>query len=286
MTTHLVTGTTGQLGRLIVESLLGRDIAPSDIVATARDVEDVADLAAQGVVVRRADYDDPASLKEAFVGVDRAVLVSSNAVGQRVEQHRNVIAAAAEAGVELLAYTSVLNADTTGLALADEHKATERLLAESGVPHVLLRNSWYLENYTGNLATALEHGVVLGSAADGRVSAASRADYADAAAAVIAGGNHAGRVYELAGDESFSMSEYAAELTQASGRPVVYRDLPFDDYVSALVETGVPHAYAELLADSDRGIARGDLFSTSNDLSQLIGRPTTRLAYAVREALA
>ena len=286
MTTHLVTGTTGQLGRLIVESLLGRDIAPSDIVATARDVEDVADLAAQGVVVRRADYDDPASLKEAFVGVDRAVLVSSNAVGQRVEQHRNVIAAAAEAGVELLAYTSVLNADTTGLALADEHKATEQLLAESGVPHVLLRNSWYLENYTGNQANALEHGVVLGSAADGRVSAASRADYADAAAAVIAGGNHAGRVYELAGDESFSMSEYAAELTQASGRPVVYRDLPFDDYVSALVETGVPHAYAELLADSDRGIARGDLFSTSNDLSQLIGRPTTRLAYAVREALA
>src|SRR5690348_14353489 len=160
MPTLLVTGTSGHLGRLIVEDLLERGTPASDIVATARNVEDVADLAALGVDVRPADYSDPASLKQAFAGVDRAVLVSSSAVGQRVEQHRNVIAAATEAGVELLAYTSILRADTSGLALAAEHQVTEQLLAESGIPHVLLRNSWYLENYTEQASVALEHGVV------------------------------------------------------------------------------------------------------------------------------
>lgn len=285
MTTLLVTGASGQLGRLIVHALLERGTAATDIVVTARNIEDVADLAARGVLVRRADYTDPGSLKEAFVGVDRAVLVSSSAVGQRVEHHRNVIAAAVEAGIELLAYTSILRADTSGLALAAEHNATERLLAESGVPHVLLRNSWYLENYTGQLETALEHGVVLGSAADGRVSAAARADYASAAAAVLTGGDHAGKVYELAGDEAFTLAEYAAELAEASGVQVVYQDLPRDEYASALVGAGVPEPFAQILADSDQGIARGELFSTSNDLTRLIGRPTTSLAQAVRSAL-
>jgi len=286
MPTLLVTGTSGHLGRLIVKALLERGTAASDIVATARTIEDVADLAAQGVDVRKADYTDPGSLKEAFVGVDRAVLVSSSAVGERVEHHRNVIIAAAEAGVELLAYTSILGADTAHLALATEHQATEQLLAESGVPHVLLRNSWYLENYTEQLAVALEHGVVLGSAGDGRVSAATRADYASAAAAVLSGGDHAGTVYELGGDEAFTLGEYAAELAEISGRQVIYQDLPLDEYVSALVGAGVPAGFAQILADSDRGIARGELFTTSSDLTRLIGRPTISLAQALRDALA
>ena len=284
MPTLLVTGASGHLGRLIVQALLERGTAASDIVATARNVEDVADLVALGVDVRRADYADPASLKQAFAGVDRAVLVSSSAVGQRVEQHRNVITAAAEAGVELLAYTSILRADTSGLALAVEHLATEQLLAESGIPHVLLRNSWYLENYTEHTAVALEHGAVLGSAGDGRVSAAARVDYAAAAAAVLAAGDHAGKVYELGGD-AFTMTEYAAELASASGRPVVYQDLPVEAYVAALVGAGVPEPFAGVLADSDLGIARGELFTTSNELAELIGRPTTSLAAAVRDAL-
>lgn len=285
MPTLLVTGTSGQLGRLIVEALLDGGTAASDIVATARNVEHVADLAARGVAVRRADYTDPASLKEAFVGVDRAVLVSSSAVGERVEHHRNVITAAAEAGVELLAYTSILGADSSGLALAAEHQATEEVLAESGIPHVLLRNSWYLENYTEHASVALEHGVVLGSAGDGRVSAAARSDYARAAAAVLAGGDHAGKVYELAADDAFTLAEYAAELAQASGRPVAYQDLPGDEYAAALVGAGVPAPFAQVLADSDQGIARGELFSNSKDLSRLIGRPTTTLAQAVRDAV-
>lgn len=285
MTTLLVTGASGHLGRLVVKALLERGTAASDIVATARNIEDVTDLAAHGVVVRPADYTDPVSLKEAFVGVDRAVLVSSSAVGERVEHHRNVVTAAAEAGVELLAYTSMLGAATSGMALAADHQATERLLAESGVPHVLLRNSWYLENYTEQLPVALEHGVVLGSASDGRVSAATRADFAGAAASVLSGGEHAGKVYELAGDDAFTLAEYAAELAKASGRQVVYQDLPRGQYVSALVGAGVPEDFAQVLADSDQGIARGELFSTSDDLTRLLGRPTTSLAEAVRNAV-
>jgi NAD(P)H dehydrogenase (quinone) len=285
MSTVLVTGTSGHLGRLVVEALLDRGHPASDIVATARNVDDVADLADGGVVVRHADYADPASLKEAFAGVDRAVLVSSSAVGERVEQHRNVIEAAAEAGIELIAYTSVLRADTTSLLLAADHVATEQLLTESGLPTVLLRNSWYLENYTAQIALALEQGAVLGAAGDGRVSGATRADYAAAVAAVLAGGDHAGRVYELGGDAAFTVGEYAAEVATASGRDVVYRDLPVQEYASALVAAGLPEGYASLLADSDRGIAAGELFTDSGDLSRLIGRPTTPLAEAIRGAL-
>ena len=283
--TVLVTGTSGHLGRLVVEALLDRGHPASDIVATARNVDDVADLADRGVVVRQADYADPTSLKEAFVGVDRALLVSSSSVGARLDQHRNVIAAAAEAGVELIAYTSILRADTTSVLLAADHVGTEQLLAESGLPTVLLRNAWYLENYTGQIGLALEHGAVLGAAGDGRVSAATRADYAAAAAAVLADGDHAGRVYELGGDAAFTIGEYAAELAAASGREVVYRNLPQEDYASALVAAGLPEGYAHILADSDRGIAIGDLFTDSGDLSRLIGRPTTTLAEAIRSAL-
>jgi NAD(P)H dehydrogenase (quinone) len=286
MSTLLVTGTSGHLGRLVVEALLERGVPASDVVATARNVDDVADLAARGVVVRRADYTDPASLKEAFAGVDRALLVSSSAVGARVEQHRNVITAAAEAGVDLLGYTSVVRAETSSMLLAGDHLATEKLLAESGLPIVLLRNSWYLENYTEQIPVALEHGAVLGAAGEGRVSAATRADYAAAAAAVLADGDHAGQVYELGGDNAFTLGEYAAELAAASGREVAYRDLSTEDYTTALFAAGLPEGYAQVLADSDRGLAAGDLFTDSGDLSRLTGRPTTTMAEAVRAALA
>lgn len=286
MTTLLVTGASGHLGRLVVEDLIARGIAPSDIVATARTVSDLDDLAARGVVVRRADYTDPASLDEAFSGVDRAVLVSSSAVGERIEQHRNVIAAAAKAQVELLAYTSILGAGSTTMLLAADHVATEQALAESGVPHVLLRNGWYIENYLDQLPTALEHGALIGSAGEGPISGATRADYASAAAAVLAGGDHAGQAYELGGDQSFTLADVAAEAAQASGRPVAYQDLPQDQHVAALVGVGVPEGFAQVLADCDQGIKRGELATGSGDLARLIGRPTTPLAEAVRAAVA
>jgi len=283
--TVLVTGASGHLGRLTVLALLDRGTDPGTVVATARELESIKDLADLGVEIRQADYDDPASLDAAFAGVDRVLLVSSNAVGQRIDQHRNVVDAAARQGVTLVAYTSVLRADTTTLALAEDHIATERILAESGVPHLLLRNGWYLENYTENMAPALEAGAVFGAAGDGRVSGAARADYAEAAAVALVDGTP-GQVHELAGDEAFTMAEYAAILATASGTEVGYTDLPTDAYASALESAGVPAPFAQILADSDRGIAAGELLDTTGTLSALIGRPTATLTDAVGAALA
>lgn len=279
--TLLVTGTSGHLGRLTVQALLARDVEPSAIVATARRTEAIKDLADLGVETRAADYDDPESLAEAFAGVDRLLLVSGSEVGSRVRQHQNAVDAAITAGVSLVGYTSILGGTGTGLALAGEHGATEDYLATSGVPHVLLRNGWYLENYTEHTAVPLQLGTVHGAAGDGRVSAASRQDFAEAAAVVITSADQAGKVYELAGDSGFTMREYAAALGKAAGREITYTDLPVERYAAALVSGGVPAPYAEILADSDHGIARGALEDSSHTLSALIGRPTTSLAQAL-----
>lgn len=283
--TVLVTGASGHLGRLAVLALLDRGAEPGSVVATARDLESVKDLADLGVETRQADYDDADSLDAALAGVDRVLFVSSSAVGQRLGQHRNVIDAAVRQGVSLLAYTSVLRAESTSLALAEDHQATEVYLAETGVPHLLLRNGWYLENYTENMAPALQSGAVYGAAGEGRVSAAGRADYAEAAAVALVEGTP-GQILELGGDEAFTMADYAAALTVASGTDIVYYDLPQEQYAAVLESVGVPAPMAQLLADTDRGIAAGDLVDTTGTLSGLIGRPTTPLAVAVDAALA
>lgn len=281
--TVLVTGASGHLGRLVIESLLDRGVPAHDIVATARNLDSIADLAAKDVVVRRADYADPASLKDAFVGVDRVLLVSSSEVGQRVAQHRNVIDAASAAGVELLAYTSIANADTTTLLLAAEHQATEKYLAESGLPVVLLRNSWYVENWTQQIPVALEHGAVLGAAGEGRVSAATRADFAAATAVVLTLDGQAGKVYELGGTP-FTVAEYAAELSAQSGQSVSYQDLATEDFAAVLAGAGLPEPVAAVYADGDRGIKDGELL-VGDDLERLLGRPSTLLAEAIRAQL-
>lgn len=280
-----VTGVTGHLGRLVIEALVERGVAPGEIAALARTPEKDPAMAGRGVEVRRADYTRPDTLAAAVKGVDRLLLVSSSEVGQRVAQHRNLIDAAREAGVGMLAYTSILKADASEMQLAAEHRATEEMIRASGIPFVFLRNGWYLENYTENLAPALEHGVLLGSAEDGRVSAAARADYATAAAVVLTGEGHAGRVYELGGDQAFTLVALAEEISRQTGRRVEYRDLPEAAYAAALVDAGVPEPFARVLADSDRGIARGELFTDSADLRRLIGRPTTTLADALAAAL-
>lgn len=283
--TIVVTGATGHLGRLAVEALLARGVAASDILATGRRPEALAELAGQGVQIRASDYTDPGSLRAVFDGADKLLLVSASEIGQRVAQHRNAIDAAREAGVGLIAYTSIAHADTAQMRLASEHRATEQLLDESGLPHVVLRNSWYLENYTPQLPTYLEFGAVLGSAGDGRVSAATRADYAEAAAAVLTSDGHAGAVYELGGDDAFTLAELAAAVAEASGHDVAYRDLPADAYADVLVHAGLDRGYAETLADADLGLGRGELHVTSGDLSRLIGRPTTTLRAALSAAL-
>jgi NAD(P)H dehydrogenase (quinone) len=283
--TIAITGVTGHLGRLVVESLLARDVPADQIVATGRNVSKIGDLADRGVRTQASDYSDLDSLRQVFADADRVLLVSGSDVGQRVEQHRNAIRAAKEAGVGLIAYTSIANADRTSMQMAAEHQATEQLLAESGLPFALLRNSWYIENYTAQLPTYLEYGAVLGSAADGRVSAATRADYAEAAAAVMIGEDQAGKIYELGGDDAFTMGELAEEISRASGRQVTYQDLSVEEYTQVLVKAGLPEPYAAALADSDRGIARGDLLVTSGDLSRLIGRSTTAMPEAVQAAV-
>ena len=280
-----VTGAAGKLGRLAVEALLGRGVPAGRIVALVRDPSKAADIAARGVQVRAADYERPETLGPALESVGRLLLVSGNEVGRRVSQHENVVRAAQRAGVRFVAYTSILNADRSAMQLAAEHKATEDLIRDSGLAHAVLRNGWYFENYDSAVRQASEHGVILGGAGDGRVSAAARADYAEAAAAVLAGEEHAGRVYELGGDRAFTMSELAAEVARQSGREVVYRDMPADAYAEALMGFGLPEPFARVLADSDLGAERGELFTDSDDLRRLIGRPTTTLAAAVAAAL-
>ena len=282
----LVTGASGQLGHLVVEALLEK-LPAAQVVAGARNTQKAADLSARGVEVRAVDYERPATLEAAFAGIDRLLLISSSEIGRRTAQHRNVIAAAQKANVCLLAYTSVLHADTSALGLAEEHRQTEQALAASGVPSVVLRNGWYTENKLGALPAALERGVFPGSAGEGRFSSAARRDYAAAAAAVVAsGGEHAGRIYELAGDTSYTLAELAAEVSRQAGKALTYQDLPEAEYRGILVEAGLPEPVAALLADSDVAAAKGALFDDSGTLGRLIGRPTTPLAQSVAAALA
>ena len=282
---YVITGATGQLGRLVIEKLLA-SVPAGQIIAAVRSPEKAADLAALGVQVRQADYSQASTLDSAFKGAEKILLISSSEVGQRTAQHQAVIDAAKRANVKLLAYTSVLNADTSLLGLAEEHRQTEAALQKSGVPFVLLRNGWYTENYAAGIPAALEHGAVFGSAADGRISSAARADYADAAVAVLTSAeDQAGRVYELAGDDSYTLSDFAAEISKQTGKTVPYTDLPQADFQAALVQAGLPGFVADLLSDSDAAAARGALFDARRQLSALIGRPTTPLAITVAETL-
>ena len=281
-----VTGASGQLGRLAIQFLLSRHPA-ARILAIARDPAKIADLAEAGVQVRQGDYDRPDTLDTALAGVERLLLVSSSEIGKRAPQHQAVIDAAIRAGVGLVAYTSLLHADTSPLGLAVEHVQTEQALQASGLPHALLRNGWYAENYTAGIAGALQHGVVLGSAGDGRLSLAARADYAEAAAIIMASdATQAGKVYELAGDHAITLTDFAALVARKTGIPIAYQDLPQQDYCDALLSAGLPGFVADLLSDSDAGAAKGGLFDDSGTLGRLIGRATTPIEDVIASALA
>jgi NAD(P)H dehydrogenase (quinone) len=279
-----ITGATGQLGRLVISSLL-KKIPADDIIAIVRSVEKAKDISALGVKVRQADYNQPASWDAALQGAEKVLLISSSEIGQRVQQHRAVIDAAQRVGVKLLAYTSVLHADTSVLGLADEHRETEAAIKASGVPFTLLRNGWYTENYAMGIGAALSLGAVYGCGSDGRISSASRADYAEAAAVVLTSDQQAGKVYELAGDASYTLSEFATEISQESGKSIPYINLPEAEYKKALLGAGLPESLAELLANSDAGVSKGALFDNGQQLSGLIGRPTSPWQEAVRDVL-
>lgn len=276
-----ITGATGQLGQHVIESLL-KTVPASQIVAIVRNPAKATALSQQGITIRQADYSDEAAFTTALQGIDKLLLISSSEVGQRAPQHRNVINAAKAAHVKFIAYTSLLHADTSPLGLADEHVATEQMLAESGIGYVLLRNGWYTENYLASAPAALEHGVFIGAAGEGKIASATRADYAAAAARVISEDGHAGKTYELAGDAGWTLSQLAAELAKQSGKKVVYQNLSEADFAAALKGVGLPAGLADMLADSDSGASKGGLFDDSHTLSKLIGRPTTSLADSVK----
>ncbi|MFF3840135.1 SDR family oxidoreductase [Streptomyces sp. NPDC001930] len=285
----VVTGATGQLGRLVIDALLADPTVPTEsVVAVVRDKAKAADLAERGVELRIADYSKPETLAGAFEAGDRVLLISGSEVGQRVAQHTAVIDAAKAAGVAQLAYTGVLGGDEADFDLAAEHKVTERLILGSGLPYTFLRNGWYTENYTANLAPVLAHGAVVASAGEGRVASATRADYAAAAAAVLAGPaeEHLGKAYELSGDIAWSFAEYAAEVAARTGREITYSNVPAEAHLAILTGAGVPAPFAEILVDVDRAVERGALARRTGDLARLIGRPTTPIAVTIEEALA
>ncbi|GAA1102666.1 SDR family oxidoreductase [Nocardiopsis metallicus] len=279
----VVTGATGHLGRLVVESLLERGYPAAEVTATGRSIEKLADLAERGVTVRRADFGDRASLREAFEGADTVLLVSGSELGKRVEQHRNAVEAAKEVGVGHLVYTSAPRASDTTLILAPEHKATEEILAASGLNHTILRNGWYSELYGQTLEQARAHGFFVGSAGQGRIASASRVDLAEAAAVVLADPvPHDGTVLELTGDTAWTNDELAGYLSEILGREVAYRDLSSDEHRAALLAAGLDAGLADFLVGVDGNIRDGELSHTTSSLSELLGRPTTPVTETLR----
>lgn len=276
-----ITGATGHLGRLVINGLKEQGSA-GEIIALARSPEKAADL---GVTVRAADYDRPDTLAPALEGVDTLLLISGNELGKRAEQHANVIQAARAAGVKRIVYTSLLHADTSTLSLAAEHLATEAAVRASGIPFTILRNGWYTENYANSIAGAAVTGAVIGSAGEGRISSAARADYADAAVAAVTGNGHEGKTYELAGDAAWTLGDLAAEVSRQTGKAISYKNLPEAEYAAALAGHGLPQPVAQAIAGFDAASAEGALFDDSRQLSTLIGRPTTPLATGVADAL-
>ncbi|WP_426059020.1 SDR family oxidoreductase [Hymenobacter sp. B1770] len=276
-----LTGATGQLGRLVLEQLKTR-VPATQIVALVRNLAKAEDL---GVETRLADYNQPETLPGALAGVGTLLLISSSEVGQRTVQHRNVLEAAKQAGVQRVVYTSVLRADTSPLSLAVEHRATEADLKASELPFTILRNGWYTENHTAAILGTLATGAIYGSAGEGRFSPATRADFAEATARVLTEEGHVGQTYELAGDESYTLAELAAEISRQTGKTIPYHDLPMADYAAVLVKVGLPEGLAHAIASWDADAAAGALFDDGHQLSHLLGRPTTSLATAVGAAL-
>jgi NAD(P)H dehydrogenase (quinone) len=279
----VITGATGQLGRQVIKDLL-KKVPANQIIATVRNEDKAQDITALGVTVRYADYNEPKSWYGALEGAKKVLLISSNEIGQRVQQHQTVIDAASRAGVKQLIYTSILHADTSTLRLASEHRATESAIHDSGLAYTILRNGWYVENYTMGIPAAVAQGAVYGCAGNGRISSASRKDYAEAAVEVLTNEHHTNKVYELAGDNAFTMTDFAATLSRLHGKTIEYINLPEEAYKNALIGVGLPEPFASLLADSDTGIANGQLFEDGKQLSQLIGRPIKTLESVISNA--
>ncbi|CAL1518553.1 SDR family oxidoreductase [Chitinophaga sp. MM2321] len=276
-----ITGATGQLGRLVVEKLKQR-VNAKDLVALVRSPEKAIDLR---IEARKFDYTKSGALADALQGIDHLLLISGSEVGQRAAQHKNIIKAAQQAHVKWIVYTSLLHADTSSLSLAAEHLETEALLNASGIPHTILRNGWYTENYTGSVPGAVEAGALTGSAGEGKISSATREEYAEAAAVVLTSEGHQGKVYELAGDVAYTLKDLALEISKQTGKDIPYHNLSEEEYAGVLKSLGLPEGLAQAIAGWDIGASKDDLFDDNKVLSKLIGRPTTVLADTIKKAL-
>ena len=279
-----ITGATGQLGNLVIEQLL-QLTAAQNIVALVRNIDKAEHFKVQGIELREFDYDRPETLVPALSGIDKLLLISANEIGRRTPQHQAVIDAAKVAGVPYLAYTSLLRADTSPLGLAQEHRETEKLIQDSGITYTFLRNNWYSENYLAGVAHTIEIGTLFGAAQDGRISSASRIDYAEAAAKVLTSTGHDNQTYELAGSQSFSLSELATLIGQAASKNINYQNLSAEEYTQGLTQAGLPAGLVEVIVDADIQTIQGAMYSDSQDLEQLIGRKTTNIQYAIEAAL-
>lgn len=276
-----ITGATGQLGKLVVEQLKEK-VGKDSLVALVRSPEKAKEL---GIETRPFDYNKPEGLDEQLKGIDRLLLISANEIGQRARQHKNVIDAAQNAGVKWVIYTSILHADSTTINLAGEHLETEKLLKDSGIDFTILRNGWYTENYTDSIGGALAGGAFIGSAGSGEISSAARADYAEAAAVVLSGESYRGKIFELAGDNAYTLSDLAAEISKQTGKAIPYKNLPEVEYAKILESFNIPKSFADAIASWDVSVSNGDLFDNSQQLSTLTGRPTTPMAESVKIAL-
>ena len=277
-----ITGATGQLGRHVVDKLKGK-VSADSIVALVRTPEKAADL---DVETRVFDYNKPEDLAASLTGIDKLLLISGNELGQRLPQHLAVIEAAKQAGVKHIFYTSILHADKSPLMLGKEHLATEVAIKAAGLVYTFLRNGWYTENYTGSAKGAIGAGAFIGCAGDGKISSAARVDYAEAAAVILAGEGHENKIYELAGDTSYTLTELAAEISRQTGKTIPYNNLTEIQYAEILKSFGLPEEVAKMFADSDTGASKGGLFDDAKQLSSIIGHPTTTLATVLAEAIA
>ncbi len=276
-----VTGATGQLGRLVIAKLKEKTAA-ENIVALVRSPKKAEDL---GVEARAFDYSKPENLAASLSGIEKLLIISSNEVGQRASQHTNIIEAAKKAGVKYIVYTSLLRADTSALGLAEEHLVTEKAIKETGIAYTILRNGWYTENYTGSIGGVLVAGAVFGASGEGKISSATREDFAEAAAVVLTTNGHDNKTYELGGDEAYTMSEYAAEISRQTGKDIPYKNLSVSEYANLLIQAGLPEGIAQFLAGTQPPTEKGDLYDDTHQLSKLIGRPTTPMKQTVKDAL-
>ncbi|MFP8816341.1 SDR family oxidoreductase [Acinetobacter johnsonii] len=279
-----ITGATGQLGNLVIEQLL-QLTAAQNIVALVRNIDKAEHFKVQGIEPREFDYDRPETLVPALLGIDKLLLISANEIGRRTPQHQAVIDAAKVAGVPYLAYTSLLRTDTSPLGLAQEHRETEKLIQDSGITYTFLRNNWYSENYLAGVAHTIEIGTLFGAAQDGRISSASRIDYAEAAAKVLTSTGHENKTYELAGSESFSLSDLATFIGQAVNKDIIYQNLSAEEYTQGLTQAGLPAGLVDVIVDADIQTIQGAMYSDSKDLEQLIGHKTTSIQDAIKAAL-